>query len=123
MTKEQYLLDKLGTKLRPGYSAMFRAKCFRCNGNYVGGVKREDCGIETCEIYYWMPYRKGLPILDWMFDLDYTDKHRVTATVEGYIIKGQTQTIIDRHRYWNEKLIWTGEPLVKPKVKRVRRIA
>jgi hypothetical protein len=123
MTKEAFLDMKLGNPRKPNYRDIFRAQCFRCNGDFKGGSIRQDCEIPTCSIYYWMPYRHDLPVLDWMFDLDYTDRHRVAAITEGYVIKGSTLTIIDRHRYYADKLLWTGEQIIQTKPRRVRKIA
>jgi hypothetical protein len=33
------------------------AKCAVCCGYYVEG--RKDCGVPTCPLYPWMPYRAG----------------------------------------------------------------
>lgn len=36
-------------------SAAVKAKCFECCGYYADG--RVDCGITTCPLYLYMPYR------------------------------------------------------------------
>jgi len=124
LSQDDYLDMKLGNPRKPTYSMMFRAKCFSCCNNFRGGMTREDCNIPSCPIYYWMPYRTGLPILDWMFDLDYTDKHRMNARAEGYLIRGKNLVIIDRQRYFAEKVPWTGPPLEKKTpARRIRTIA
>lgn len=125
-TREQYIANVIGTvKYKIGITSIFRAICFKCNGEFKGGVTREDCGIPNCPLYYWMPYRDDLPSYDWMFDLDYTDRHRVNATVEGYLIPNQSNMIIfDRQRYISDKLNWTGDPPPQQaRSKRVRVIA
>lgn len=35
------------------------AKCYDCMGGYVDG--RQDCGVNTCPLYRWMPYRTTKP--------------------------------------------------------------
>jgi hypothetical protein len=32
-----------------------KAKCFECCNGYIDGMT--DCGIKTCPLYEWMPYR------------------------------------------------------------------
>jgi len=32
------------------------AKCYECMAEYVDG--RKDCGITSCPLYAWMPYRE-----------------------------------------------------------------
>jgi hypothetical protein len=67
-------------KFNIGYPAMFRAKCFDCCANFSDG--HIDCEICTCSIYYWMPYRKLIPDLNWLFDSPYTKHHRERARFE-----------------------------------------
>lgn len=77
LSKEDYINQYI---IRPngknslGYTALFRAKCYRCCGDFKDG--RVDCEIPSCPIYYWMPYRELEPDLNWLFDLPYTRKHR-----------------------------------------------
>jgi hypothetical protein len=41
---------------RPSMIKAIKAKCKNCMCDYVDG--RLDCEIETCSLYYWMPYGK-----------------------------------------------------------------
>ncbi len=41
---------------RPSMKKAVLAKCKDCMCNYVDG--RLDCEIETCSLYFWMPYGK-----------------------------------------------------------------
>jgi hypothetical protein len=113
LTQEQYLeqhIVKPNGRLRIGFNAMARAKCFRCMGDFDpgGGEKgRVDCCIRDCPIYYWMPYRKQDPVFDWIFDLSYTTTHRHRLTVEG----------LTRDAYYAKYLLGHGP------MKKVRRIA
>lgn len=65
--------------------ACVRAKCFECMNNFHSGSGegRRDCQINSCPIYYWMPYRKLTPTYDWMFEYSYTKRHRDALTFEG----------------------------------------
>jgi hypothetical protein len=125
MTKQEYLYHKYGNPIRISISHIFKAMCFRCNAYFQGGAKREDCGNVDCPIYYWMPYRQGIPTLNWMFDLDYSDKHNQRAIIEGYVIRGKTQIIIDRQRYIEDHFTWNGPrpKFILPPRRKVRKIA
>lgn len=117
-TQEKYLIYKLGSSLRVGYPQICKAKCYECCGNFVGGMPRDDCGITECPIYYWMPYRTGLPTFNWMFDLAYTNRHLQRAIVAGLVKETKYSRVVDRDRYIQAVLPWTGEP----QGKRIRRI-
>lgn len=41
---------------RPSMVKAIKAKCKDCMQNYIDG--RNDCVIESCILYYWMPYGK-----------------------------------------------------------------
>lgn len=72
-------------------SQMIRAKCFDCCSDYNSGSTekgRIECGFHTkgmrdCPLYYWTPYRTAKPNYDWMFDLNYTRKHRTIINATG----------------------------------------
>ena len=44
---------------RPPTVKAIKAKCKECTNGYVDG--RHDCGIPTCSLYYFMPYRTLAP--------------------------------------------------------------
>jgi hypothetical protein len=85
----EFAMHKWGKngKIRIPMSKLFRAKCFACCADYYqpGNEKgRVDCGVPGCPIYYWTPYRTHIPNYDWMFDLDYSKKHRLAIQALGY---------------------------------------
>jgi hypothetical protein len=85
---KEFAMHKWGSsgKIRIPMSKIFRAKCFDCNAGYhqPGNEKgRVDCGVPGCSLYYWTPYRMNLPDYSWMFDLDYTKKHRIAVQALG----------------------------------------
>lgn len=41
---------------RPSMKKAILAKCKDCMSDYVDG--RLDCGVESCSLYFWMPYGK-----------------------------------------------------------------
>ncbi len=46
-----------------GKARAILAKCFECCNGYADG--RTDCGVESCPLYPYMPYRKKhLPVYD-----------------------------------------------------------
>lgn len=47
------------TAVRPPTVRAIKAKCKECTNGYVDG--RHDCGIPTCSLYYFMPYRTLTP--------------------------------------------------------------
>jgi hypothetical protein len=47
------------TANRPPTVKAIKAKCKECTNGYVDG--RHDCGIPTCSLYYFMPYRTLVP--------------------------------------------------------------
>ena len=86
---EEHIIKPNG-KLTIGSTSLFRAKCYDCCGNFYDG--RYDCQVTKCPIYYWMPYRKLIPNLEWIFELPYTRKHNIkrkleNLTREEYILK------------------------------------
>jgi len=84
MTIDEYVRTHvMNSRGKLSVNMIVRGKCFWCCGDFRGGMPREDCGITDCALYYWMPYRTQLPTYDWMFDLSYTNKHRVAATMSG----------------------------------------
>lgn len=40
-----------------------KAKCHECCGYWADG--KHDCGITTCPLYSWMPYKAQEPSLEW----------------------------------------------------------
>lgn len=52
------LADYIGGK-EIGLSKAVRAKCCECMGYYVDGMI--DCGVHTCSLYPWMPYKHRKP--------------------------------------------------------------
>lgn len=110
LTQKQYVDQYIivDGKYKIGYTSMFRAKCFRCCAYFHDG--RFDCEICDCPIYYWMPYRKLLPNLNWLFDLPYTRRHMEKARFE---------------RLTNDEYIqkYIAKPIVESKPIRVRVLA
>ena len=49
---------------KPKLKAAVLWKCYECCGYYEDG--REDCGISSCSLYHWMPYRKQEPDYFWV---------------------------------------------------------
>jgi len=85
----EFALKKWGRdgKIRIPLRKVFRAKCFDCCADYwQPGIEkgRVDCGVLDCPLYYWAPYRTHVPEYDWMFDLDYSKKHRLAILALGY---------------------------------------
>lgn len=73
-------------KVRIPMSQLFRAKCFRCCGDYwqPGTEKgRVECEITSCPLYFWTPYRELAPSYEWMFNFDHTKKHRLAIAALG----------------------------------------
>lgn len=89
----KYLLKSSG---KLSINMIMRAKCYWCCGDFRQGMQREDCNIPECPIYYWMPYREQEPNYDWMFDLSYSKKHTMAASMNGFI---RADGKIDRERY------------------------
>lgn len=84
LTEQQFIehhIIRPDGKINIGFTKLFRAKCYRCCGNFFDG--RVDCKMVNCSLYYWMPYRKHEPTLDWMFDLPYTRKHNDKMIIEN----------------------------------------
>lgn len=84
LTEEQFIkqhIIKPNGKPSIGRVAMIRAKCYRCNCDFVD--RRQDCQIPNCTIYYWMPYREMEPNFDWIFNSPYTKKHNIRRMAEG----------------------------------------
>ena len=84
LSEEEYIKQHiygLRGKIKLGFPAVFRAKCYRCCNDFFDG--RVDCNIRDCSLYYWMPYRKSTPKLDWIFDLPYTRKHNERRILEN----------------------------------------
>lgn len=77
---EQHIIKPNG-KPAIGRIAMIRAKCYRCCGDFYD--RRQDCQIQGCTIYSWMPYREMEPTFDWIFDSTHTKKHNVRRMAEG----------------------------------------
>lgn len=122
LTKEQYIQHILSTKSRIPITWMRRAKCFACNLQFQGGMPKSDCGIPSCAIYYWMPFRTNLPTYDWMFQLRFPSRHRTRANSEGILksvisVTGIETKVVDQDRYLKTYLTWTGEPLIKKRMR------
>lgn len=69
------------TGRKPPTTDAIKSKCCECMANYVDG--RNDCKIDNCPLYYWMPYRKRDPIFKWLFELVVMKKHRNRRTLNG----------------------------------------
>lgn len=122
LTKEEYIEKYIYNESKIiASSQLFRAKCFSCYNEFRSG--REDCMVRGCPIYYWMPYRELLPTYEWMFELDYTNRHRNRALNEGLYrkakIDGYSTIRFNINSYVKTYLTWTGPPPVK----RVRKAA
>lgn len=50
------LIKKTRDKNRPSATKAIKEKCRDCMGGYEDG--REDCGIEKCPLWYFMPYNR-----------------------------------------------------------------
>lgn len=104
LSEEEYIAQHIimpNGKIKLGFPALFRAKCYRCCNDFYDG--RVDCNITDCPIYYWMPYRKNIPTLDWHFDLPYTKRHNErrileNLTREQYIQKYIAKVAIEEPR-------------------------
>lgn len=84
LTEEEYIkqhIIKPNGKPSIGRVPMLRAKCFRCCNDFRD--KLQDCQINGCPIYSWMPYRKMEPSFDWIFDSPHTKKHLLRQKAEG----------------------------------------
>jgi hypothetical protein len=51
---------------KPGRAEAMKAKCRDCMCDYTDG--RKECGIRTCPLYPWTPYRKQTPDYTWCSD-------------------------------------------------------
>lgn len=50
------------------------------NNNEAGRI---ECGIRDCPLYWWTPYRTQLPDYSWLFDSEYTKRHRLAISALG----------------------------------------
>ena len=50
------LVEKTRDKNRPSAIKAIREKCLDCMNGYKEG--RNDCGIEKCSLWYFMPYNR-----------------------------------------------------------------
>lgn len=105
-----------------GTIKMFRAKCYDCHNDFLDG--RKDCLVRGCPIYFWMPYRELYPTYEWMFELDYTERHRKQAFIECMYRKvenenGRPTIKYNIIKYIKTHLPWYGDAPVK----RVRKAA
>jgi len=41
------------------------------------------CSTPGCPLFWWTPYRKEIPEYDWLFESDYTKKHRLAIAALG----------------------------------------
>lgn len=77
------------------------AKCHECSGYYKD--EKDDCGIPTCPLYTWMPYRKGDPELTWT-NFNPKIKGRITWEDSARTVSDeQKQAMADRLRIAREK--------------------
>ena len=53
--------------MKPSRAKAMKTKCYDCCGQYKDG--RKDCGVTHCALYYWMPYRKQEPNMEWVDSL------------------------------------------------------
>jgi hypothetical protein len=51
-----------------------KAKCKDCMANYCDG--RRDCGVPSCPLYTFMPYRDAEPKILWARKREMTDKQK-----------------------------------------------
>jgi len=122
LTEQQYIdnhIIKPNGKISLGFPTLFRAKCYRCCNDFYDG--RVDCNMPDCSIYYWMPYRKHTPTLDWLFDLPYTRRHierRIleNLTREEYIAKYIAKTVQEELEDDDD------DPEPPPRIRKVRRL-
>ena len=123
LDKEEYVKKYIyNGKPILGLVKSFRAKCFWCMAEFTDG--RMDCCNRNCPIYFWMPYRELLPLYNWLFELDYTERHRKRAFVEGIYTKVETDSGRKTIRYNVPKYVELYLPWhVERPVKRVRRAA
>lgn len=78
--------------MRPSMAKAVKAKCRECCGGYVDG--RIDCEIHWCSLYYWMPYRKLEPTMEWVPPKrEISDAHRekLQAMMRQRLSKPATQ--------------------------------
>ena len=60
---------------QPSRARAMKMKCKRCMADYVDG--RVDCEIAKCPLYFWQPYRKLEPELEWMEKKELTEAQKV----------------------------------------------
>jgi hypothetical protein len=64
------------------------AKCHECCGYYFDD--KDDCGVNACPLYSWMPYKKATPDLEWA---------KYNHRLKGQVLKeDSTRTITDEQR-------------------------
>lgn len=51
-------------EVKPTRKQCCLAMCHKCCGYYLDGL--DDCECVDCALYYYMPYRKKEPNLNWM---------------------------------------------------------
>lgn len=86
LSKEKFIqteIIKNKKSIRLSRRQIFKAKCFRCIGEYSNPKELRDCRIRDCPLYYWMPYRQLEPDYNWIFDSKYTSVHRTRLISEG----------------------------------------
>lgn len=111
LTKTQYIhqvIIKGPNKITIGWPHLFRAKCFRCTGNFHAGPSekgRVDCQVTDCPIYYWMPYRKKEPDYKWLIQLSCNQHHKMNMIVSQLSQEEYLQSLLTKIR--------TGTNLVK----------
>lgn len=70
--------EPVGLK-RPSAIKAIKAKCFDCCGDMMDG--KIDCEINTCPLYWWQPYRKGIPNLAWQTEGTHLQKNRTAMRI------------------------------------------
>lgn len=64
---------------KPTRSEAIKAKCHDCCGEYIDG--KDDCGNPYCPLYSFMPYKKGVPNLEWKL---------YNHSVKGKVLKSES---------------------------------
>jgi hypothetical protein len=131
LTQEQYIkkfVVKSNGKCSFGNPTLFRAKCYECCNNFVDG--RVDCCMFDCSLYYWMPYREQehIPDLNWLFDVQYTNKHRNRRIIENlsreeyiarFINKTTTPRVYDKEKI-RERFLKARQAIATKKIKKIK---
>jgi len=113
-----------------GSPAIIKARCAGCCHNYSGG--RIDCELDTCSLYYWMPYRDptNIPNYKWLFHFEtHRRKAMLNNCTKRIRLNGTITTAndIDKYIKYLESvkqscdIIESNTKRVRVAVKRIRR--